>query len=177
MFEIVTLLVLSGGGGILIAASLGPNTFRVHRSARIKARPESIYPLINDLRAFNRWNPFARKDPNMQGSYQGPAEGPGAIYDFKGSGHGGEGSIEIVGHKPAAEVTMQLNMRKPMKAQNLIVFSLTPAEDATEVTWLMQGKVPFVGKVMHLLFSMDKMCGRDFESGLAHLKSIAEQAR
>src|SRR5215469_17255491 len=102
MFEIVTLLVLSTVGGILVAASLGPNNFRVHRSARIKARPENIYPLINDLRAFNRWNPFARKDPGMQGTYQGPVEGPGANYDFKGSGRGGEGSIEIVGHKPAA---------------------------------------------------------------------------
>lgn len=176
MFEIIALAVLSGAGGILVAASLGPNTFRVHRSARIKARPESIYPLINDLRAFNRWNPFARKDPKMQGTYQGPAEGPGAVYDFKGSGHSGEGSIEIIGHKPAAEVTMRLNMRKPMKAENLVVFSLAPADDTTEVTWLMQGKVPFIGKILHLLFSMDKMCGRDFESGLAALKSIAEQA-
>lgn len=175
MFEIIALLLLSGTGGILVAASIAPDHFRIQRSARIKARPEHIYPLINNLQAFNRWNPFARKDPNMQGSYQGPAEGPGAIYDFKGSGHSGEGSIEIVGHKPAAEVTMQLNMRKPMKANNLIVFSLTPAEDATEVIWLMQGKVPFIGKILHLLFSMDKMCGRDFESGLANLKSIAEQ--
>lgn len=176
MFEIITLAVLSGVGGVLVAASLGPNTCRIQRSARIKASPENIYPLINDLRAFNRWNPFAQKDPKMQGNYQGPVEGPGAIYDFKGSGHSGEGSIEIVAHKPASEVTMQLNMRKPMKAQNLVVFSLTPAEDATEVTWLMQGKVPFVGKILHLLFSMDKMVGRDFESGLANLKTIAEQA-
>ena len=175
MFEIITLAVLSGLGGILVAASLAPGNFRIQRSARIKAPPENIYPLINDLRAFNQWNPFARKDPRMQGSYQGPIEGPGATYDFRGSGHSGEGSIEIVAHKPAAEVTMQLNMRKPMKAQNLIVFSLTPAEDATEVTWLMQGKVPFFGKILHLLFSMDKMVGRDFESGLANLKSIAEQ--
>jgi len=177
MFEIVALLVLSAVGGVLVAASLGPNNFRIHRSAYIRARPEHIYPLINDLRAFNRWNPFARKDPKMQGNYLGPAEGPGAMYDFKGSGHSGEGSIEIVASKPTAEVTMQLNMRKPMKAQNLIVFSLTPAEDTTEVTWLMQGKVPFMGKVLHLLFSMDKMCGRDFESGLANLKIIAEQTR
>ena len=175
MFEIIALAGLSAVGGILVAASLAPNTCRIQRSARIQARPENIYPLINDLRAFNRWNPFARKDPKMQGTYQGPVEGPGAIYDFKGSGQSGEGSIQIVGHKPAAEVTMQLDMRRPMKAQNLIVFSLTPAEDATEVTWLMQGKVPFVGKILHLLFSMDKMVGRDFESGLANLKTIAEQ--
>ena len=175
MFEIVTLIVLSAIGGILVAVSLAPNTCRIQRSARINAPPENIFPLINDLRSFNRWNPFTRKDPRMQGSYQGPAEGPGAIYDFRGSGHNGEGSIEILGHKPTAEVTMQLNMRKPMKAQNLIVFSLTPAEDATEVTWLMQGRVPFVGKILHLLFSMDKLVGRDFESGLADLKTIAEQ--
>lgn len=176
MFEIASLLVLSGVGGVLVAASLGPDTCRVQRSARIKASPESIYPLINDLRAFNQWNPFTRKDPKMQGSYQGPPAGPGAIYDFKGSGHSGEGCIEIVGHRPTSEVTMRLNMRKPMKAQNDIVFSLTPAEDATEVTWAMQGKIPFIGKIMHLLVSMDKMVGRDFESGLANLKSIAEQS-
>jgi hypothetical protein len=38
----------------------------------------------------------------------------------------------------------------------------------------MEGGIPFVGKIIHLIFSMDKMVGTDFETGLADLKSLAE---
>jgi hypothetical protein len=38
----------------------------------------------------------------------------------------------------------------------------------------MSGPVPFIGKIMHALINMDKMIGKDFEAGLAKLKSAAE---
>ncbi len=38
----------------------------------------------------------------------------------------------------------------------------------------MQGKSPFIVKIMHTLFSMDKMAGGDFELGLKRLKTVAE---
>ena len=175
MFETVSLLALAGVAGVLTAAFFQPDICRVQRSACIKAPPEGIYPLINNLHAFNRWNPFAKKDPKMTGSYDGPAEGPGAIYNFRGS-RSGEGSVEIVGNRPATEVTMHLNMLKPMRAQNRVTFSLKPAEGATEVTWVMEGKSPFLAKIFHLVFSVERMVGNDFEAGLANLKSIAEHA-
>jgi hypothetical protein len=34
--------------------------------------------------------------------------------------------------------------------------------------------MPYVSKLMTTFFSMDKMCGKDFESGLAQLKAVAE---
>ena len=40
----------------------------------------------------------------------------------------------------------------------------------------MDGQVPFVGKVLHLIFNMDKMVGGDFETGLADLKALTEKA-
>jgi hypothetical protein len=39
----------------------------------------------------------------------------------------------------------------------------------------MQGPVPYVAKIMHVFFDMDSMVGKDFEAGLANLKSIAEK--
>jgi len=176
MGEIAALLVGSGVAGVLTAAAFGPRTCSVQRSARINAAPEVIFPLINDLRAFNQWNPFVKKDPKITGSYEGPPQGPGAVHRFKGSSKSGEGSIAITGADRASEVRMRLEMKKPMRAQNDIVFRLTPAGGATEVTWAMQGKTPYIGRVLHLLFSFDRMVGRDFEAGLAGLKLLGEQA-
>jgi hypothetical protein len=83
-------------GGVLIAAAMRPDTFRVQRSADIKAAPETIFPLINDLHRFNGWNPFERKDPNLKRSYSGPESGKGAAYAFDGDSNVGKGSLEIL---------------------------------------------------------------------------------
>jgi len=42
------------------------------------------------------------------------------------------------------------------------------------VTWALEGKAPFFAKVIHLFLDMDSMVGKDFESGLAGLKKLAE---
>jgi hypothetical protein len=39
----------------------------------------------------------------------------------------------------------------------------------------MYGPQPFMMKVMDLVMNMDKMVGKDFETGLANVKAIAEQ--
>jgi hypothetical protein len=39
----------------------------------------------------------------------------------------------------------------------------------------MYGATPFIGKVMHVFMNMDRMIGKDFETGLANLKKAVEQ--
>lgn len=39
----------------------------------------------------------------------------------------------------------------------------------------MFGPSAFITKVMGIFFNMDKMIGKDFETGLANLKSLAEK--
>jgi hypothetical protein len=39
----------------------------------------------------------------------------------------------------------------------------------------MQGPVPYLAKIMHVFFDVDKMVGGDFEAGLAKLKAVAEK--
>jgi hypothetical protein len=52
-----------------------PDRFEVRRSASIEASAGAIFPLINNLHAFNTWNPFDKRDPNIKGSYAGPDSG------------------------------------------------------------------------------------------------------
>jgi hypothetical protein len=39
----------------------------------------------------------------------------------------------------------------------------------------MSGQVPYLAKIVHVFFNMDRMVGADFETGLANLKAVAER--
>ncbi|UUZ71699.1 SRPBCC family protein [Polaromonas sp. P1(28)-8] len=176
MIKTLALIAVAAIGALLIFAATRPDTFRVQRSASIKAAPDRLYPLINDLRQFNTWNPYEKKDPAIKGSYRGPASGPGAGYDFQGNKDVGKGRIEIIESSPPGKVTMKLDMLEPFEGRNVVEFSLAPRGEATEVTWAMHGPSPFVAKLVGVFLNMDRMIGRDFEAGLANLKARAERA-
>jgi hypothetical protein len=175
MLKTIVVVVVVLIAGVLLFAATKPDMFRVQRTARIKAPPERIFPLINDLRTFNTWNPYEKKDPNLKGRYTGSSSGKGAAYAFEGNKEVGQGSLEIMESLPSSKVTMRLNMIKPFEAQNTVEFRLHPEGDVTNVTWAMQGHTPYVAKIIHLFFDMDSMIGKDFESGLASLKAAAER--
>ena len=46
---------------------------------------------------------------------------------------------------------------------------------STDVTWAMDGPAPFVSKIMQVFVNLDNMIGKDFEVGLANLKTVAEK--
>jgi carbon monoxide dehydrogenase subunit G len=174
MIKTIALVAVAALGALLIFAATRPDTFRVERTASIKAPPDKLHGLINDMKVFNTWNPYNLKDPNIRGEYQGPQAGPGAVYRFEGNKDVGKGSIAIVDSAPS-RVTMKLDMLEPFEGHNIVEFIIAPKGDATEVTWAMHGPSPYIAKVMGLVFSMDKMIGRDFEAGLANLKARAEK--
>ena len=174
MLKTIALVLAVGVVAVLAYAVTRPDTFRVARSATVQAPPEKLHALINDLRAFNTWNPFDKKDPNIRGVYRGPAAGPGAHYAFQGNQEVGSGTLEIVRSEPQ-QVTMRLDMLEPFEAHNTVQFSLARRGNATEVTWVMDGRTPYLAKIMHIFLDVDRMVGGEFEKGLADLKSRAER--
>lgn len=175
MFKIIAVAIVVLIAGVLILAATRPDTFSVQRTTSIKASPEKIFALIDDLHRFNTWNPYARKDPGMKLSYSGAASGKGAKFSFDGNRNVGQGSIEITDASPPHEVSMELHMTAPLETRNAIEFTLDPRGDVTSVTWAMHGPVSFPAKIIHLFFDMDRMVGGDFEAGLASLKAEAER--
>jgi hypothetical protein len=170
-----TLLVIAAALAVLLVyAATKPDSFRVERSLRIQAPPERLHAMINDLRSFNTWNPYERKDPALKGSYGATTVGPGARYGWESS-EVGTGSLAILETVPASKVTMALDFVKPFEAHNQAEFTLQPEPGGTRVTWAMHGPLPYLGKVMHVFINVDRMVGTDFEAGLANLKTLAEK--
>lgn len=174
MLKTVALVTLVLIAAVLIYAATLPDTFRVARTAHIQAPPETIFPHINSLDRFAAWSPFEKKDPNMKKARSGPSAGKGAAQSWEGDRNAGAGRLEIVEFSAPSKVVMQLDMIQPMEAHNIIEFSLVPDGNATNVTWAMQGKVPYVAKILHVFLDMDRMVGNDFEIGLASLKTVVE---
>lgn len=175
-----TLLVLAGALAVVVVAVLlfattRPDTFRVQRAAVINAPPEKIFPLIEDFHAWGGWSPWEKKDPAMKRSFSGPATGKGAVYAWDGNKEVGQGSMEIVEDAPPSKLVLKLDFVKPFEGHNVVTFTLAPQGEATNVTWTMEGKSPFMAKVIGVFCNMDSMIGREFETGLAALKALAEK--
>jgi hypothetical protein len=160
---------------VLIFAATRPDTFRVERSANIKAPPERIFGILNDFQKWGSWSPWEKKDPAMKRTFGAVTSGKGAQYAWEGNKDVGKGSMEIAESTPSSTVTIKLDFIEPFEGHNTVGFTLEPKGDLTNVTWTIQGPMPFISKVISIFCSMDSMIGKDFEAGLANLKAVAEK--
>jgi len=175
MITTIVLLILALAAAFLIYASTRPDTFTVQRNSLIQAPPEKVFALIDDYRAWGAWSPWEHKDPAMRRTFGAATRGAGATYAWEGDKNVGKGSMTTLESAPPSKVALRLDFEKPFKANNTVTFTLTPEGHATRVNWKMEGPVPYFFKIMHLLCDMDKMCGKDFEAGLAAMKTAAEK--
>ncbi|MFZ3001058.1 MAG: SRPBCC family protein [Undibacterium umbellatum] len=172
---IIAIIVLLLAAFLLYVAAL-PDQFRVERSLALRATPEQIFPLINDFHEWEAWSPWEKIDPAVRRTYDGPAQGKGAVYAWNGNKQLGEGRMEILEIQPFSCLRIKINFYKPFAAQNIIEFRLEDKGATTIISQAMIGPCNFMSKLMSLFFSMDKMVGTKFDEGLLSLKNIVEKS-
>lgn len=173
MVEAILIVIAILIVGVVVLAAMQPSAFRIERSAVVRASPEKVFSMINDLHALNTWNPFLKIDPEAKVIYSGPAAGKGAAYAWEGA-KTGSGRMEITDATAPTKVLARLDFYKPFAANNIAEYIVDGRGGATNVTWAMSGRSAFMHKLMGLFFSMDKMIGKTFEDGLADLKAKVE---
>ena len=161
---------------VLAYAATKPDYMRFERSASIQASPENIQPLITDFHKWKAWSPYETRDPALQRTFSGAPSGKGAVYEWNGNNEVGQGRMEITESVPT-KVAIKLDFIRPFEGHNIAEFTLQPKGDSTTVTWAMHGPNSYIGKLMSVFIDVEEMVGKDFETGLANLKSIAESTR
>ena len=164
---------------VLIVAAVGtafmlPDTSHVERSTTIAARPATVFAVINGYRQFNKWSPWADKDPNTKYQIEGPMTGVGAKQSWQSEDPNvGSGSQEIVESVPNRKLKTKL-VFADFPSDNWAELSLTPEGESTRLLWTFDMNCN--GSLMCRCFGvmMDSMLGPDYEHGLAKLKSFAE---
>ena len=164
---------------VLIAALLAyaatrPGSLHVERSTIVIARPDKVFPLINDFRNWSGWSPYEKRDPAMKKVFSGAPNGKGAVYEWDGNKELGKGRMEMIDAQPS-RIAIKLDFVRPFEGHNVATFTLESEPAGAKVTWAMDGPASFMMKVMCIFINMDNMIGRDFAAGLANLKAIAEK--
>jgi carbon monoxide dehydrogenase subunit G len=156
---------------ILVVGALQPAAYEVSRSVEIAAPSAAVFPYVNDLKKFNEWSPWLKRDRDAKVDYGGGFDS----FTWKGNSSIGEGKMTIAERKEPSLVRMRLDFVRPFPGTGEAIFSLEPAGGGTRVTWVMKGEKVFVTKVMGLFLSMDRMIGPSFDRGLADLKTQTEK--
>ncbi len=161
---------------LVVVASFQSDEMKVSRSSVIPAAPDAVYAVVNDFSKWMSWSPWADIDPQMKSNLEGPAQGVGAKLHWDGNMEAGAGTSHLTATKPNEYVHMRIDMTRPMAGSTEVQFTFAPEGAGTKVTWAMQGKKPFIGKLMGLFMDCEKMCGDDFEKGLANLAKLIAAA-
>lgn len=154
-----------------------PDEFKVARSATIAAPPAAVFEQVNDFHKWEAWSPWAKLDPACRNTYSGAAAGQDAGFAWDGNNKVGAGRMTITDSQPTQLICINLEFLRPFKSNNTTEFTFRPNGNGTEITWTMTGKNNVMSKVFGLFVDCEKMVGKDFEKGLASIKSVVETGK
>lgn len=157
---------------MVIVAFFLPRNFRVERGTVIKAKPEVVYGLVGDLRAWQKWTIWHERDPQMKSTFSEKTNvvGGWSAWESKSEGNG---KMTFTAVEPTKRVVYALEF-PDMDMKSTGTVTLTPDPDGTRVTWADEGDLGMNPISRWFGVFLDKMIGPDFEKGLAKLKTISE---
>lgn len=164
-------------GLVVLLALVGfvlPGHYRVERSTLISAKPAAIFPMVGDLRAWQRWGVWFRRDPAMQISYSPSTTDVGGWSEWTSKTQG-NGKMTITSVQSPSLFVYRLDITDMGMASSGTI-ALAPGPDgATRVTAGMEGDLGRNPVNRWFGLFMDRMIGPDFDGGLANLKQISEK--
>ncbi|MHA1189824.1 MAG: SRPBCC family protein, partial [Alphaproteobacteria bacterium] len=169
LFLIILILVIM----LIAGAFFLPGERSVARWIEIEAPPETVFPYVNDFRQFNRWSPWASRDPDTVYEFEGPSTGAGSIMKWD-SAHPqvGTGRQEITATEPNSRVDTIIAFDGMGDAT--ASFVLEPLGDTTKVSWHFNTQLGMNPMWRYMGVMMDRWVGGDYEDGLANLKILVE---
>lgn len=176
MIRFIRRIVLFIGviGLILVGvAYLLPRDVSVSREVAISAPVDKVFPLVNSLKNMSKWSPWVAKDPAIKLAFSGPDEGVGAKMGWSSTmAQVGNGTQEITESVAGQSVVSRLIFGE--MGPTVARFDLASAAGGTTVTWSLTADMGMNPMARWAGLMMDRWVGPDFETGLAHLKAMAE---
>lgn len=176
------LLAAIGGAIMLIAIGLivltfvTPTEFKVERETTIAKAVPDVFGYAKLLKNQNEWGPWVKRDPNIKQTYTGTDGEVGFVSSWDSNVEEvGAGAQELKKIETDRLIETELRFSKPFESRAKSEMTFENAGGSTKVKWSMSGSMPRPFNLMKYVMDMDKEIGKDFEAGLANLKSIMEK--
>jgi len=161
---------------LAVVSFVTPTDFRVERETTINRPKAEIFAYVKMLRNQNEWGPWYKKDPQMKQEFRGTDGQPGFVSSWKGNSDTGEGEQEIKRVVDGERFETELRFKAPFETRaDAWLTTDAVGEGMTKVKWGFTSSMPRPMNIMLAVMDMDKLAGKDFEDGLASLKSVMEK--
>jgi effector-binding domain-containing protein len=174
-FVLPAVLVIVGFAIIVVGVGMFlPRSVSVERQTTISAPQETVFAVVNSLRAFQKWSPWANLDPALAVTYEGPDAGVGQKMSWVSKKRDiGSGSQTITESTQGEHVASHIDLGEMGSATAIL--TLSPAEGGTTVAWRFTSDKVKGPIAPYFLLMAKGSVAKDYERGLANLKAFAEK--
>ena len=145
--------------------------YHVERSIIVEKPLIEVRDVLKDFKQWAKWSPWLTMEPDAGLTYSQRQGQVGATYGWSGV-LVGAGSMELLSvHDDLLK--MAITFVKPFKSAAEVTFKLKERETGTEVTWMMDGSLPFF--LFWMRAKMETFIGMDYTRGLLMLKDYLER--
>lgn len=172
IFGLIVLLVI----GLAVLTFMTPTSFKFGREIVINKPRADVFNYVKLIKNQSDWGPWIRRDKDIVLNYKGTdgEKGFTVIWDSKVEEVGaGEQEIKSI---TDSKIDTELRFKRPMETTNyssIVLEEVSPTQ--TKVRWDLSGEMPRPMNLMLRFIDIDAAVGKDFEDGLASLKSIVEK--
>jgi effector-binding domain-containing protein/uncharacterized protein YndB with AHSA1/START domain len=171
IFFLLSVLAVSA-----ILSMLMPTSQKIERTVTINAPASLVWQQLVKLDNFNKYSVWSQRDSSAKYTITGTDGTVGASTSWTGDPEiSGEGKIEIISLEENKTIKHKLSFTKPKKGTAESVFTLRESNGTTTVIWNFDLATPRPWNIFNLFYSLDKEMGKDFEEGLATLKTAIEK--
>ena len=148
--------------------------YHVQRSIVIDAPIETVFETVADYRTWTSWSPWLCVDPNAEVTVSENSNAVHSTYQWQGE-LVGQGEIEHKTLQHPQLIDDEIRFFKPFRSVSQVRFEFASQRQGTEVTWHMDGKLPWF--MFWMVSKMDTYIGMDYERGLKMLKDFVETGK
>lgn len=177
VLKILAVVVLVLAVAIAALVFLAPADYKVEREITINKPRAEVFAYAKILKNQNEWGPWVKQDPNIKLSYKGTDGEVGFVSSWESTMENvGVGEQEIKKIEDGKRIDSELRFKKPFESTSQAYMTMEDAGPGqTKVRWGFTGSMPRPMNLLLLVMNMDKEVGKDFEAGLAGLKTILEK--
>ncbi|MGD8378227.1 MAG: SRPBCC family protein [Gammaproteobacteria bacterium] len=151
-----------------------PRHVHVERSIDIRAPRATVFTLANGMRNFNRWSPWAARDPNATIDYRGPEFGKGSSMHWHSDDPDvGSGTRTIIDSQANAEVRSHVTFAGRDDATTTVRVSAADG-GITHAVWSFDTDLGLNPFARYSGLFLDSAVGPDYAEGLQRLKTLTE---
>jgi hypothetical protein len=162
-------------GIIIVLGFIAPKNFRVEREITINKPRVAVFAYIKSLENAKKWQPWSKRDPNINLTYRGTDGAVGSVSAWIGNSDVGSGEQEIKNIIEGERIDLELRFKKPFEdTSSAYLVTESIGDTQTKVRWGIAGTSKFPINVLCMIMGMDKMLAKDFDEGLAALKKNLE---